>query len=67
MSPRGVDTMVAGANATTRLETRITLGGGLAGQVVHMGWRLQWARRAAGWRIVRVEVTRPTFARGLNF
>ena len=63
----GVETEVAGANATTHLQTRITFGGGFGGRGFRMGWRLQWARRAAGWRIVRVEVTDPEFVRGFNF
>ncbi len=62
-----LQTEVAGPNATTALETRITFGGQLGGQTFAMGWRLQWARRGEAWRIVRVEVTHPAFARDLNF
>lgn len=66
--PGSVRTEVAGANATTTLGTRITFSGGqLGGQVFDIGWRLQWARRPAGWRIVRVEITRPEFLRNLRF
>jgi hypothetical protein len=50
-----IDTKVAGANATTLVGTRLTLNEGM----FDVSWRLQWAKRPDGWRIVRVEITRP--------
>jgi ketosteroid isomerase-like protein len=66
VSVRDVQTEVSGAIGTTRLTSRVTFGGGtLTGQSLSIAWVLQWARRPAGWRIVRVEVTDPPFLRDM--
>jgi hypothetical protein len=51
-----VETIVAGDNATTVVSTEV---GSRRGDAITLKWRLQWARRPAGWRIVQVELLGP--------
>jgi hypothetical protein len=48
-----VETKIAGANATTTLNTHVTF---RSGERYRLDWKVQWAKRPAGWRIVAVEL-----------
>jgi len=49
-----IQTLVAGPNATSAFQTTLSL---RTGESVAVGWRIQWARRAEGWRVTAVDVT----------
>ncbi len=55
-----VETKIAGHNATTLLETRVSINEGS----FYISWKLQWAKRPDGWRIVRLEITKPEYLAG---
>ena len=59
-----VDTQIAGANATTTLRTRVTF---TTGEQFTLRWKVQWARRPAGWRIVAVELLAPRMLSDYTF
>jgi hypothetical protein len=62
VSLSSIETQVAGTGAATALSTRIVFAdqaGLLAGQALEVTWRLQWTKRAEGWRIVYVEPVQP--------
>jgi len=63
----GVKTNLAGPNATTELRTRVRFRSQGVQQWIFIGWRVQWAKRPAGWRVMRVEVTYPEFMQNLQF
>lgn len=52
-----VQTLIEGKMATTKVNSRVTLGLGL----IDVGWKLHWAKHNDGWRIVRVEITGPEY------
>ena len=52
----GVNLTLDGESARTRLITTVTL---RTGERLLLRWALAWAKRPAGWRIVRVELTGP--------
>jgi hypothetical protein len=58
-----VQTQTAGANGTTSVVTRVETAEG----VIYITWRIQWARREAGWRIIRLELVKPDFLREFKF
>ena len=61
MSLDDVKTTVNGPNATTEVVTRMTFVGGspVGGEALQISWRLQWVRRAEGWRLTRIELVKP--------
>lgn len=64
-----VQTSIAGANATSIVETHATIEfaeyRGTA--PFNATWKLQWAKRPEGWRIVRLEVLSPARLANWNF
>ncbi len=65
---RNIETELAGANATTLIDSRVFARSDRFGQQVRdIGWQLQWARRPAGWKITRLAVTYPEFLKNLSF
>jgi hypothetical protein len=50
---RNMVTDIAGANATTRLSTEVTF---RTGERFRLNWKVQWAKRPAGWRITAVDL-----------
>ena len=58
-----VQTQTAGANGTTSVVTRVESAEG----VIYITWRIQWAKREAGWRIIRLELVKPDFLREFKF
>ncbi len=52
----GPVTTITGDKAITEVKVRIVLE---SNECVDTAWRLEWARREAGWRIVRVEIVSP--------